>query len=166
MKKILNGMFCVLKYVLLISAFVSTLYIVIYMFQRLEKDLTQAASVFIPYLLLFILFCINLVGRQKSVNQNIFYNICCCLVFATITYCGYRAIFDENLLLRAKTKYGIDFNFYNDFIAPMKTMLYGLSIANICFMFHKKEEKAPEIPVEEPVEQIAPRKKRKAEGTK
>ncbi len=141
MKNILNMLFCILKYLLLIVAFVSTLYIMVFMFQRLDKDLLQSYRVFLPYLLLFILFCVNLVARQKSVTHNIFYNICCCLVLATIAYCGYRAIFDDNLLLSGKTSYGIDFDYYNDFIAPMEVMLYGLCIANVCFMFKKKKEK-------------------------
>ena len=37
--------------------------------------------------------------------------------------------------------YNINFSYFNDFISFMKIMLYGLSLANIFFMIHEKEEK-------------------------
>lgn len=141
MKKILNGFFYILKHLLLIIAFVSTLYIIVYMYKRLNKSLTESIKVFLPYLVLFILFCINLIARQKGVTNNIFYNITCCLVLVTICYCGYRAIFDNNMLMSNKMEYKIQFNYYSDIISPMKIMLYGLSFANICLMFDQPEKK-------------------------
>lgn len=141
MKKILNMFFYIMKYILLILGFVSTLYIIVYMYQRLNKPLTEAVRTFLPYLVLFILFCINLVARQKGVTKNLFYNICCCLVLVTVCYCGYRAIFDQNMIMNEEMGYHINFNYYSDFISPMKIMLYGLSVANICFMFRVKENR-------------------------
>lgn len=136
-----------MKHILLIISFVLTLYIIVYMYQRLDKSLTGSIRLFVPYLIIFILFCVNLVARQKGVLNNLFYNICCCLVFAVLCYCGYRAIFDKNMIMNERMGYNINFNYYSDVISPMKIMLYGLSVANICFMFRikpKSEEVAKE----------------------
>lgn len=142
MKKILNMFFYILKHLLLIVAFVMTLYIIVYMYERLNKSLTEAVRVFLPYLVIFILFCINLIARQKGIINNTFYNICCTVVFATFCYCGYRAIFDKSMILNEQMGYSIHFNYFSDIISPMKIMLYGLSVANICFMFQaRKKEK-------------------------
>lgn len=135
MKKMLNMFFYVLKHLLLIIAFVSTLYIIVYMYRRLNKDLKESIEVFLPYVAIFVLFCINLIARQKGITKNMFYNICCCLVFATICYCGYRAIFDHNMIMNQEMEYNINFNYYSDFMSPMKIMLYGLCVGNLCFMF-------------------------------
>lgn len=158
MKKILNTFFYIMKHLLLIIAFVSTLYIIVYMYQRLNKSLTDSVRVFVPYAVLFILFCVNLIARQKEVTKNIFYNICCCLVLATICYCGYRAIFDQNMLMNDKMGYGINFNYYSDFISPLKIMLYGLSIANVFLMVDRFKSKP--VPVENSIPDESERGKR------
>lgn len=156
MKKIINMFFYLLKFILLIIAFVSTLYIIVYMYQRLNKSLSESVQVFLPYAVLFILFCVNLVVRQRGVTGNIFYNITCCLVFATLCYCGYRAIFDTNMLMNDKMGYGINFNYYSDIISPMKIMLYGLSIGNVCLMFDNSK-KQPKVIVEKEEEKKVPK---------
>ena len=51
---------------------------------------------------------------------------------------------DTNMVLNAKYGYGVDFNFFDNFIAYIKIMLYGLSIVNVLFMF-KKEEKPKKL---------------------
>ena len=154
MKKLLNYLFYFLKFILLIGCFVSTLYIIVYMYQRLHKDLSESIQVFLPYVVIFVLFAINLIARQKGVNNNIFYNITCCLVFATILFCGYRAIFDKHMIMNAKLGYEINFNYYADVISPMKIMIYGLCIANLCLMFLAPKKKlGPELaPVVEEVQ--------------
>ena len=79
--------------------------------------------------------------NQKSVNSNIFYNLTCCLVFCCILVAGLRSVLDKNMLLNSIMGYNINFSYFSDFIAFMKIMLYGLSLANIFFMIHEKEEK-------------------------
>lgn len=140
MKKILNIMFDILKYVLLLGAFAITLFIIVRMNARLNKSFSSVISEFIPFLLIFILYVINIIFKQDSVNDNIFYNLTSCIVFATIIVVGYRAFADKNMVLNEKYGYGVDFNYFNTFIAYMKIMLYGLSVSNVLFMIHPKEK--------------------------
>lgn len=140
MKRILNGLFFVIKWILLLSSFAITFYIILSMYDRVNKSLMEATSLFIPYVLILVLFMINIILKQKSVSKNLFYNLTCCLVFATIIVVGVRAITDKNMVLNQIMGYGINFSYFNDFLAFMKVLLYGLSIGNIFFMIHEKEE--------------------------
>lgn len=144
MKKIFNSLFYILKYLLLIAAFGLTLFILIRMNVRLDKDMMTILPELIPFALLLILFVVNMIFRQSSVSDNIFYNLTCCLVLGTIIFVDLRSVLDTNMVLNAKYGYGIDFNFFDNFIAYIKIMLYGLSIANILFMVRerKRVEKA------------------------
>lgn len=140
MKKIFNILFYVLKFILLIAAFGLTLFILIRMNIRLDKSITDSLSNFIPFIILFILFIVNMILKQSSVTKNVFYNLTCCLVLGTIVLVSLRSILDTNMVLNGKYGYGIDFNFFDNFLAYINIMLYGLSIANIFFMFREKED--------------------------
>ncbi len=140
MKKILNGLFYFLKFFFFFGALSFTLIIIIQMYQRLEKNIVDSFNVFVPYLLILILFIINFSFKQKNVTNNIFYNLTCCLVFATIMLVGFRAMFDANMVLRAQLGKNINFNFFDYFIPFMKIMLYGLSIANLFLMFSERNK--------------------------
>ncbi|MCI8346351.1 MAG: hypothetical protein HFJ12_00190 [Bacilli bacterium] len=140
MKKILNGLFFILKWILLLSSFAITFYIILSMYDRVNKNLLESASLFIPYILILILFMVNIILKQKSVSKNLFYNLTCCLVFTTIIVVGIRAIIDKNMVLNQIMGYGINFSYFNDFLSFMKVLLYGLSIGNIFFMIHEKED--------------------------
>lgn len=141
MKRILNGLFFVLKWILLLSSFAITFYIILSMYDRVNKSLIESIDLFIPYVLILILFMINIFLKQDSVSKNIFYNLTCCLVFTTTLVVGARAIYDKNMVLNEIMGYGINFSYFNDFLAFMKVLLYGLSIGNIFFMVHEKEKK-------------------------
>lgn len=148
MKRIFNGLFYILKFLLLVGSFGLTLFILIRMNVRLDKDMISILSQLIPFLLLFVVFIINMIFKQIGVTKNLFYNLTCCLVFAIIIFVGYRAIFDTNMVLNQKYGYGIDFNYFDNFIAYIRIMLYGLLIANILFMFREKDknvEKSKEL---------------------
>lgn len=140
MKKIFNYLFYGLKFLLLIGALGLTLFIMIRMNVRLEKSMTSIIPVLIPFVLLLIIFIINMIFKQKGVTDNIFYNLTCCLVFATILFACYRAMFDTNMVLNEKYGYGIDFNYFDNFVAYINIMLYGLFIADIFFMFREREK--------------------------
>lgn len=140
MKKIFNILFYVLKFILLIAAFGLTLFVLIRMNIRLDKGITDSLSNFIPFIILFILFIVNMILKQSSVTKNVFYNLTCCLVLSTIVLVSLRSILDTNMVLNGKYGYGIDFNFFDNFLAYINIMLYGLSIANIFFMFREKED--------------------------
>ena len=146
MKKIINWILLVLKYILFLGAFASSFYIVLSMYRRLNKDMIESISIFIPYAILLILFFINIIFRQKSVNQNIFYNLTCCLVFVTTIVVSIRSIYDTNMILNKIMGYNINFIYFGDYIMFMKLLIYGLSLGNILFMFHIKDR-----PVEKPI---------------
>lgn len=140
MKKIFNLLFYVLKFILLIAAFGLTLFVLIRMNVRLNKNMITILPELIPYAILLILFIINMIYKQRGVNENVFYNLTCCLVLSTIVLVSLRAILDTNMVLNEKYGYGVDFNFFDNFISYIKIMLYGLSIADILFMFREKDK--------------------------
>lgn len=149
MINIINKMFSFLKVILLLAAFMITLYITMYMYYNLEKqplgsDFMEFFANLLPYIILLVLFVINFVLRQKSVNNSIFYNLTCVIVFGAIIFMGYRALFDENMVLWHKTDYHINFEYFADQLSQIKVMVYGLIGANVLLMiegFLSKEKK-------------------------
>jgi len=146
MNKIINAIFSILKVFLLLVSFVLTFFIIVNMYRRLEKDLFDAIYNFIPFILLFVLFAINIIFKQKSVTGCLFYNVVCCLVFSMILLACYRTFFDENMVVYLRLGYNINFNYFADIIAPMRAMLYVLCVSNILLIidglkfWDKKEE--------------------------
>ena len=135
MKKIINIILSLLKYVLLIAAFALTLFIILKMNMRLNKSLADSVFIFVPYGILLLLFILNGFLNKKAITENLFYNLTSVLVFCTNVVVGLRAIFDTNMLYNAIQKMGVNFNYFNDYLAFNRIMLYGLIIANIVFMF-------------------------------
>lgn len=131
MTKFVNNVCCFLKIILLLVSFVFTFYIILNMYKRLEKNMIDAIYNFIPFILLFVLFAINLIFRQKTVNKCTFYNVTCCLVFIMILFSVYRTFFDKNMVAIIRLGYGINFNYFADMIAPIRAMLYILCISNV-----------------------------------
>ena len=129
MIKILNTILSYLKVLLLLVTFVFSFFIIINMYQRLEKNMINAIFNFIPFILLFILFAINIIFKQKSVNNCLFYNVTCCLVFLMLLFSVYRTFCDKNMIAIIRLGYNINFNYFADVIAPMKAMLYILSVS-------------------------------------
>lgn len=141
MKQIFNTMFLALKFMLLIFAFGISLYIVLSMYKRIDKNIIEAIPIFLPYIFLLFIFFMNITLGQKEVNDNLFYNLTCCLTFSCICLVGLRAILDKNMLLNSIMGYNINFSYFGDFIIFMKVLLYGLIISNFFFMIHSKKEK-------------------------
>ncbi len=144
MKKIINVILLGLRYILFLGAFAISFYIVLSMYKRLSKDMIESINIFLPYAILLIIFFINIIFRQKSVNSNLFYNLTCCLVFSTTIVVGIRAICDTNMILNRVMGYNINFIYFSDYIAFMKILVYGLCISNILFMvcINKKRRQA------------------------
>ena len=134
MIKILNIFLNIIKVIMLLACFVFTFFIVVNMYNRLGKNLVDSIYNFIPFVLLFILFSINFIFRQKDINECTFYNLTCCLVFIMLLFCIYRTFNDKNMVLLTRLGYNINFNYFSDVIAPMRFMLYGLSVSNILLM--------------------------------
>lgn len=131
MIKLINYLLCGLKILMLLVCFVFSFYIIVNMYRRLDKDLFDSIKNFIPFVFLFVMFSINLILKQKVVNENIFYNITCFLGLSVILFAIYRTLFDKNMIVMLRMGYNINFNYFADIIAPMKVILYGLSVSNI-----------------------------------
>ena len=143
MTKILNKLIYILKNILLPLTFIATIYITVFMFKRLEKDifgvnLFEFLKVVIPFIILLILILVNSFLNIKTVKDNIFYNITSFIVLITISIFCYRALFDQNMFLWHKYGYNINFNYFSDQIASIQVMLYGLSLANILLIIKDK----------------------------
>ena len=111
---------------------------------RLEKSIVSVLPELIPFVVLLVIFVINMLFKQVGVTKNLFYNLTCCLVLGTIVFVCYRTIFDTNMVLNGKYGYGADFNFFDNFVAYIKIMLYGLAIANVLFMIREKDKREKE----------------------
>ena len=143
MTKILNKLIYILKNILLPLTFIATIYITVFMFKRLEKDIFGAnlfefLKVVIPFIILLILILVNSFLNIKIVKDNIFYNLTSFIVLITISIFCYRALFDQNMFLWHKYGYNINFNYFSDQIASIQVMLYGLSLANILLIIKDK----------------------------
>lgn len=141
MKKLLNILFCIFKYIFFIISFISSLYIVIIMGVKYNKSYFDIFFMFVPYLILLLLFILNIFLKNDKVNKNIFYNITCFLVFLVNSYISYRTIYDHNMVLNKIYGYSINFSYFNDSFLFNNIMLYGLIVSIIFFMFpsDKKE---------------------------
>lgn len=140
MVRLINKLFLVLKFLLLVLAFIVTLYIVMIMYKRLEKNVFEAFFLFLPYVLLIGLFVINIIFKQDSVLDKLFYNLTCILVFCLIIFVGLRSLFDKNMILNEIMGYGVNLLFFSDFIIFMNFLLYGLCVSNLLLMFKFKKE--------------------------
>ena len=121
----------------------ATIYITVFMFKRLEKDIFGAnlfefLKVVIPFIILLILILVNSFLNIKTVKDNIFYNLTSFIVLITISIFCYRALLDQNMFLWHKYGYNINFNYFSDQIASIQVMLYGLSLANILLIIKDK----------------------------
>ncbi len=140
MKKAINKFLLVFKYLLFFISVSMTLYITLFMYERVDKDIIESYLIFIPYVLLLALFIINIFAEQSNVINHIFYNITCNLCFATTIFVCYRTIFDTNMVLNSIMGYKINFNYFANYIPYMKVMLYILSLANILLMIANKSQ--------------------------
>lgn len=143
MTKILNKLIYILKNILLPLTFIATIYITVFMFKRLEKDIFGAnlfefLKVVIPFIILLILILVNSFLNIKTVKDNIFYNLTSFIALITISIFCYRALLDQNMFLWHKYGYNINFNYFSDQIASIQVMLYGLSLANILLIIKDK----------------------------
>ena len=136
MTKILNKLFYYIKNILLPILLVATIFIIMQMFQRLDKNpfganFFEFLEVIFPYILLIILLVVNVFLNNKEVKDNLFYNLVSFMVILMISVFCYRALFDQNMLMWHRYKYKINFSYFTDQIAPMKVSLYLLSFSNI-----------------------------------
>ena len=141
MIKMINGLLYGIKYLLLILSFALGSYIILYMYQRLDKPVFDAIYIAIPFIFLFILFAINMLANQQRITKNLFYNLTCCFVFMVILFIEYRAIFDTNMIANSKLGYNINFNYFADNINAIQVMVIGLIVSNFLFMLPSNDDK-------------------------
>lgn len=143
MKDVLNKLFCFLKYILLIISFGLVFYGIMATYSRLDKSLTEAIGIFVPFAFVLIMFIVNIIVNNES-NKNLLFNFVSCLVFTVAIVVTLRSIFDKNMMLYYK--YGINFNsaFFADNLSAIQFMLYVIGFSNVFLLvkdlFGKKEK--------------------------
>ena len=118
---------------------------IMFTYQRLEKSLSESISVLLPFVLVFIVFIINLFVSKKSCSENLLFNFGTFLILIVVVLIGLRAKFDTNMLIYYK--YNISYNsaYLADNLAMIDSMLYIVFASNILLiigdLFGKKEAK-------------------------
>lgn len=144
MRELLSKIFSFLKYILLIAAFGLVFYGIINTYGRLEKPLTDAINIFIPFGLVLIVFLINMFVKSKNISNNLLFNFVSVLVFVVTIIICLRSMFDTNMILFHR--YGIDYNpsFFSDNLSAICAMMYMIFGANvillICDMIGKEKK--------------------------
>ena len=99
MKDILSKVFGFLKYILLIVSLGLVLFGIMTTYSRLNKPLLEAVSVFVPFVLVLLVFVVSLVMRSKLSDSKLLFNFVSCFVFVVTIIIGLRSMFDKNMLL-------------------------------------------------------------------
>lgn len=131
MNKILSKFFEIIKIIFFVASIVLVLFGILSTYSRLQKSLTEAINIFIPFILLFIVYLINFARKDKKVNENILLNFVSCLVFISIIIFSLRSKFDTNMTLYYKYNIGFNPAFFSDNLAFVITMLYCLILSNV-----------------------------------
>lgn len=134
MKNILSKLFGFLKYILLIASFGLVLFCIMTTYARLEKSLSEAVGVFIPFGFVLLVYLVNIIFRSKGISNNLLFNFVSCMVFIVTIIICLRSMFDKNMLLYYK--YGLNFNpaFFADNLSAIEFMLYMIGIVNILLL--------------------------------
>lgn len=126
------------KILLLLIAFSLSIYIIIGMSYRLNNSLFNSILYLVPFVILLFIYVLNFIFKQDRINGNLFYTLTSLLVYGVIIFVCARTIFDKGMILNEVMGYGINFNYFSDFIVFMEIMLYELIISNLLFMLNKK----------------------------
>ena len=134
MNNILSRLFNALKYLLLVISFVLVLFGIMAMYKRLDKSMTEAIPLFIPFILVLIIYIVNIFIKSNIIRDNLLFNFTSVLLFVAIIIIGLRAKFDTNMLVYYK--YGIEYNplYLSDNLSTIKTCLYVLFGSNLLFL--------------------------------
>ena len=134
MRELLCKIFSFLKYILLIVSFGLVFYGIINTYGRLEKPLTEAISIFVPFGVVLLLFLINLFTRSKYTSTSLLFNFVSVFAFVVIIIICLRSMFDTNMILFHR--YGIDYNpsFFADNLEVICAMLYMIGASNVILL--------------------------------
>lgn len=131
MKEILAKLFGFLKYILLVISFGLVLFGIMTTYSRLEKPLTDAIGVFLPFLLVLLSFLVTLIMGSKLSNSNLLFNFVSCFVFVDTIIIGLRSMFDKSMLLYYKYQINYNPSFFSDNLSAIEVMLYMVFAANV-----------------------------------
>ena len=134
MEKVLSRLFGFLKFILLVIAFGLTFYGIMVTYARLEKPLTDAVPVFLPFAFVLVMFFVSMFIGSKNVKDNLLFNFVSVAVFLITIIICLRSMFDTNMILFKR--YGINYNptFLTDNLSAIKAMLYMLGASNILLL--------------------------------
>ncbi len=144
MKVVFSRLLGFLKYLLLLASFALIFYGIIMTYKRLDKNIMEAIPIFIPFVIVLVVFIVNLFIKSNVIRNNLIYNVISVLVFATIIVIGLRAKFDTHMMLYHK--YAINYNpaYLADNLSIIQMMLYTLAGSNVLLMlstiFDKKKK--------------------------
>ena len=153
MIKLFNKLFNILKVLMLFISFLATMYILIMMYVRLEKepfgnDFMEFFGVVLPFILVLIAFVVNIVGKHKVVNENIFFNTSAIISFSAILLFCCRSLLDKNMVLWTAAGYNINFTYFADKITQINVMLYLMLVIDFVLIFYGKLTKKKELVLE------------------
>lgn len=163
MDKILSKLFGFLKYILLIIAFGLVFFGIMKTYARLEKPLTDAIDVFIPFVFVLLMYILNLFKKNKYISDNLFFNFVSVVTFIVIIIIGLRALFDTNMVLWYR--YNTEFNpdYFADNLSLINALLYMIGSTNvllfICGLVDRDKKKKVIIDKEDEVIVKSARKK-------
>ena len=135
MDKIINKGLFLMKILILLVAFTVTLYILFIRMDIYELSALSLFPIFIPSLLLLIIFIFGLflnIGKN-----NMFFNVICITVLLSILVIDYRTLFDTNIISNTK----INLHYFDLFINKIEIMLYLTFISNILLIIYEKKKK-------------------------
>lgn len=131
MKTIINRLLITIKFLLLIITFIGVMYLLFNMYQKLDKNIDlNFLLIMIPFIILLILFFVNLTFKMQDVLDNMFYNSGCTLSLLSIVYLIYRTMCDKNMLYYYKDG-NLNFTYFDEQINYIKIVLYLMIIINI-----------------------------------
>ena len=107
------------------------MYLLFNMYQKLDKNIDlNFLLIMIPFIILLILFFVNLTFKMQDVLDNMFYNSGCTLSLLSIVYLIYRTMCDKNMLYYYKDG-NLNFTYFDEQINYIKIVLYLMIIINI-----------------------------------
>lgn len=149
MKDLLSSIFGILKYILLIIAFGLVFYGIMITYARLEKPLTEAVPVFLPFIFVLVTYILSIVITGNNVSKNLLFNFTSCMVFLVSIIVCLRAKFDTNMVLYYKYQINYNPTFFADNLSIIKAMVYMIGATNvillICNLLEKDKKGKHEI---------------------
>lgn len=135
MDKLINRILFISKIILLIIAFVVSLYISLIKMDTYELSILSIVPLFLPLLLVLIAFVFSFF--LNIARENTLFNIVCILVLLAIIIIDCRTIFDKNIISNTI----INLRFFDLAAGKIEIMLYLTFISNVLLIIYDKKIK-------------------------